>query len=107
MTAQWWEQLLYATGGKLELPKCFYYTILWKFDVEGVPYLADKIEEYNIGLISSENGKNERISTKSPYESHKHSEFWKIHWGTTMMNTKVLNTKMTNGPSLHQMGNSM
>jgi hypothetical protein len=21
--AQWWEQLLHATGGKLELPKCF------------------------------------------------------------------------------------
>ena len=26
-TAQWWEELLHSTGGKLELPKCFYYTI--------------------------------------------------------------------------------
>lgn len=23
--AQWWEELLYATGGKLELQKCFFY----------------------------------------------------------------------------------
>ena len=25
--AQWWEQLLFASGGKLELPKCFFYLI--------------------------------------------------------------------------------
>ena len=68
-TAQWWEQLLYSTGGKLELPNFFFYTIFWKFD--GVPSLDDTNNTRNIGLISSEDGKNERIQQKSPYESHK------------------------------------
>jgi hypothetical protein len=34
---QWWEQLLHATGGKLELTKCFYYLIYWVFDDDGIP----------------------------------------------------------------------
>ena len=38
-TAQWWEQLLYATGSKLELTKCSYYPIIWEFDEEGIPLL--------------------------------------------------------------------
>jgi hypothetical protein len=33
--AQWWEELLVATGGKLELPKCFYYLICWAFNGYG------------------------------------------------------------------------
>jgi hypothetical protein len=41
-SAQWWEALLHATGGKLELSKCFFYLIFWKFDEEGVPYLERK-----------------------------------------------------------------
>lgn len=36
-TAQWWEELLTATGGKLELSKCFYYIIRWTFDSDGNP----------------------------------------------------------------------
>ena len=42
ITAQWWEQLLHATGGKLELPKCFYYNITWKFNSEGEAKLSTK-----------------------------------------------------------------
>lgn len=34
-TSQWWEQLLYSTGGKLELSKCLYYVLSWQFDEEG------------------------------------------------------------------------
>ena len=39
-TAQWWEQLLHATGGKLQLTKCFYYPMIWQYDAEGVPLLG-------------------------------------------------------------------
>ena len=69
-TAQWWEQLLYATGGKLELNKCFYYPILWTFDEEGVPTLVHDIDD-NITILSSENGTNVKIQSKSPYHSHR------------------------------------
>ena len=30
-----WKNLLEASGGKLELSKCFYYILSWKFDEEG------------------------------------------------------------------------
>ena len=33
--SQWWEELLFATGGKLKLPKCFVYLIVWQFNEEG------------------------------------------------------------------------
>jgi len=69
-TAQWWEQLLHATGGKLELPKCFYYPIIWNFDDEGIPQLEPTIPK-QIHILSSETGARVRISSKSPHDSHK------------------------------------
>jgi hypothetical protein len=32
-----WKELLEASGGKLELTKCFYYILTWKFDPKGNP----------------------------------------------------------------------
>jgi hypothetical protein len=32
-----WKELLEASGGKLELTKCFYYILAWKFDAKGNP----------------------------------------------------------------------
>ena len=71
ITAQWWEQLLYSTGGKLELEKCFYYPIMWHFDEEGIPSLQDFDEDQPITIISSENQEQVIINKKSPTSSHK------------------------------------
>jgi hypothetical protein len=30
-----WKDMIEASGGKLELSKCFYYILSWKFDEEG------------------------------------------------------------------------
>jgi hypothetical protein len=38
--AQWWADVLWETGGKLELDKCFFYLLHWVFDEEGRPRLA-------------------------------------------------------------------
>ena len=40
--AQLWEQLLYITGGRLELSKCFWVPISWKWN-QGVPRMVRKI----------------------------------------------------------------
>jgi hypothetical protein len=32
-----WSKLLASSGGLLELPKCFYYILNWKFDKNGIP----------------------------------------------------------------------
>jgi hypothetical protein len=42
--AQHWEKLLFTSGGKLELSKCFLYIMHWKFSSEGIPSLTSKDE---------------------------------------------------------------
>jgi hypothetical protein len=43
-----WKELLEASGGKLELPKCFYYILAWKFDAKGNPYPMTILEQRTI-----------------------------------------------------------
>jgi hypothetical protein len=40
--AQRWERLLWSTGGLLNLLKCRYYIMSWRFDAEGRPFLKKK-----------------------------------------------------------------
>jgi hypothetical protein len=70
--AQWWEQLLHATGGELELPKCFYYLLHWKFDSEGHARLATPEElNFQISLRQSADDQQVDITQRSCMESHK------------------------------------
>jgi hypothetical protein len=38
--AQHWEKLLFTSGGKLELSKCFFYIMYWTFSEDGIPRLT-------------------------------------------------------------------
>jgi hypothetical protein len=40
--AQHWETLLSTSGGKLELSKCFFYLMYWRFMENGMPQLTPK-----------------------------------------------------------------
>jgi hypothetical protein len=72
IVAQWWEQLLHASGGKLELTKCFYYLVKWKFDKEGIPSIIPQHKAAKtVQLIDSETHKTVDIECKSNYEAHK------------------------------------
>jgi hypothetical protein len=42
--AHHWEKLLFTSGGKLELSKCFFYIMHWKFSSDGIPSLTSKDE---------------------------------------------------------------
>ena len=42
--AQHWERLLFISGGKLELNKCFFYLLIWKFNDDGMPSLMTKAQ---------------------------------------------------------------
>ena len=57
---QEWEILLAATGGKLELTKCFYYILCWDFDEEGVPRQMTKqeLEQEGVSISIQESGEN-------------------------------------------------
>ena len=38
--AQLWHNLLWTSGGKLELPECGYHTIYYEFEDTGLPYIS-------------------------------------------------------------------
>jgi hypothetical protein len=40
-----WEGLLSATGGKLQVSKCFYYVLSWQWDKHGNPTPQNKLEQ--------------------------------------------------------------
>jgi hypothetical protein len=72
ITAQWWEQLLYSSGGKLELSKCFFYLMHWDFCEEGVPSLR-KPEDFvhTISITDSEDGSRFPIPQRACHVAHK------------------------------------
>jgi Reverse transcriptase (RNA-dependent DNA polymerase) len=71
-TAQLWEQLLYLTGGKLELSKCVYYPITCSFDSEGAAHLVPPNQlQTTITLEDSESKQSFNIATNPCNEAHK------------------------------------
>jgi hypothetical protein len=70
--AQWWENLLFSTGGKLELSKCFYYVIYWIYDHEGVASMLDTtFLPQQVHLTDSETLSDIIIENKQCHKSHK------------------------------------
>ena len=62
--AQTWEQALHTSGGKLELPKCFWFLMIWIW-VGGLPRLATiKQKPGNLELIQTESKNNKKIKIK-------------------------------------------
>ena len=41
--AQLWGDLLHVSQGALEIPKCNYYVMQWKFQASGIPTLANNV----------------------------------------------------------------
>ena len=68
-SAQKWERLLFASGGTLELSKCFTYVINWEQDEEGRHYMRK--ERQQISIIESETTENKIIESKETSQSHK------------------------------------
>jgi hypothetical protein len=70
--AQWWEQLLHASGGKLELSKCFFYIMQWRFDPEGRPYLLPPNKfQHSVHIVDSETGTRFDIPQRDCSQPHK------------------------------------
>lgn len=69
-TAQWWKELLTASGGKLELPKCFYYIIKWTVNKHGDPILSP---DPKIPIVITDHTVSEQVTVqqKDCSEAHK------------------------------------
>ena len=89
--AQWWGQLLHASGGKLELTKCFFYIVDWKFDNNGQPIPENK--NYRIEIKGSETNEPIQIQQKQAHESHRTLGFHMNPLLTTESSKEHLKTK--------------
>jgi hypothetical protein len=71
--AQMWEGLLSATGGELQLSKCFYYLLSWKWDKHGNPSPQNKMEQQitPLTLQMTTNKTSEELTQIECHESHK------------------------------------
>jgi hypothetical protein len=70
--AQHWEKLLFTSGGKLELTKCFFYMLYWKFDEDGMPTLTPKAEiPHKLMLYQGNETEQTEIEQKDCSEAHK------------------------------------
>ena len=52
--AQTWERLLWTSGGLLELSKCRFYIVYWRFDHDGIGHMLSKDELSNPPLLLTE-----------------------------------------------------
>jgi hypothetical protein len=67
-----WAKLLGATGGALELPKCSYHALYWKFSAQGAPVLASIPPKYRqIEVIDPISGQEQTLEYLPPYSAHK------------------------------------
>jgi hypothetical protein len=97
IAAQWWEELLCTTGGKLELSKCFYYPIIWEFDRDGNATIQEPNPTNNsIILTDSITKQNIPIKAKLCNEAHKTLGAMACPQGNKIAEYQRLKTKCSN-----------
>jgi ribonuclease HI len=92
-----WNELLEASGGKLELSKCFYYVLSWKFDQEGNGIPMTIAEQRNQQVapiqIQTDNTKFVTILQKEVHTAHKTLGCFKAIDGNEKEQIKYLSDK--------------
>jgi Reverse transcriptase (RNA-dependent DNA polymerase) len=97
----WWAGLLESAGGKLELKKCFYYLLSWKWDSKGNP-IPESSEEQSQGnnetvICLNKDCKNPiNLTQKETYQSHKTLGAYKCLVGEENDHIKFLEQKSNN-----------
>ena len=70
--AQHWERLLFISGGKLELNKCFFYLLIWKFSDDGTPSLMTKAQlPYKLMITQGNDNEPIEIDHKDCATAHR------------------------------------
>ncbi len=73
---QIWGDLLHASGGALEIPKCNFYVMHWQFDDSGLPRLDAKLDT-TIQLENGDRTESVRLRNDSVMQAHKTLGCWK------------------------------
>jgi exonuclease III len=71
--AQIWANLLGASGGALELSKCSYHLVEWKFSLQGDPVLISNqhLAAQPISVVDPSTHQVHKLTSLSPYSAHK------------------------------------
>jgi hypothetical protein len=75
--AQAWNDLLWCSGGKLELPKCSYHVLRFKFRPNGTPEPDMTLPEIQLQITDSKTGLQIQILAKPANDPHKTLGHWK------------------------------
>jgi hypothetical protein len=96
--AQYWHDLLHTTGGALELPKCSYQLISWRFLNCGRPVLQAGVSNVSLNIkVKDPTGvtKTQAIPGMSAYTAHKTLGHYKDPNGAQVRQRKELVAKCT------------
>jgi hypothetical protein len=74
---QSWNDLLWCSGGKLELPKCSYHVLRFEFLPNGTPYPKKTADDLQLLVKDAETGDMVQIPLKQPDDPHKTLGHWK------------------------------
>ena len=89
-----WANLLGATGGALELPKCSFHLMFWKFSTQGAPVLASCPREYHrIEVTDPITSQPQTLEYVSPHLAHKTLGHYKEPAGTQLTQFRQLSKK--------------
>jgi hypothetical protein len=88
--AQLWNDLLWASGGALELPKCTYQVIDYAFTPDGAPILRGGQVGSDIILQTGDRTSQQKIPFKSAHCSHKTLGHYKAPSGNQTRQYQVL-----------------
>jgi hypothetical protein len=69
--AQTWHDVLAASGGALELPKCSYQLLSWTFAANGTPYLKLDVPHIKVTVTNPESRDHQDIPAISAHAAHK------------------------------------
>ena len=69
--AQLWNDILKATGGTLNLLKCFFQVITTTFSRGGAPVIAAHNESWNIDIVDRTDNSTQRVKAISAYTPYK------------------------------------
>lgn len=91
-----WDRLLYATGGLLELQKCFFYMTIWQFKDDGSTRVISPEETEVTLTIDRKDGTSVQIQQKHPNEAHKLLGIFRSPTGNQTPQADALTDKSNN-----------
>ena len=95
--AQLWNDLLWSSGGALELSKCSYHLLHWNFSLSGAPLLQDlsHTEHPPLSIQTARRDQGYIIPYRNPYQAHKTLGHYKEPAGTQRAQFRHLLEKTT------------